>query len=59
VGVVARVDRKDALKFVTKLIALLEDNGLAVFLEPKLAERIKKSRLLYACILLFSRGESF
>ena len=46
-GVVARVDRKEALKFVPKLIALLEDNGLAVFLEPKLAERIRKSRLLY------------
>jgi hypothetical protein len=59
VGVGARVDRKEALKYVTKLIALLEDHGLSVFLEPKLAERIKKSRLLYACMLLFSRGESF
>jgi len=42
VGVVARVDRKEALKFVTKLMALLEEKGLSVFLEPKLAERIKK-----------------
>ena len=58
-GVVARVDRKEALKFVTKLIALLEDNGLSVFLETKLVERIKKSRLLYACMRLFFRGENF
>jgi len=42
VGVVARVDRKESLKFVTKLLALLEEKGLSVFLEPKLAERVKK-----------------
>ena len=41
-GVVARVDRKEALKFVTKLIARLEEKELSVFLEPKLAERVKK-----------------
>lgn len=41
-GVVARVDRKEALKFVTKLIAYLEEKGLSVLLEPKLAERVKK-----------------
>lgn len=41
-GVVARVDRKEALKFVTKLIAHLEEKGLSVLLETKLAERIKK-----------------
>jgi NAD+ kinase len=42
VGVVARVDRKEALKAVTKLIAYLEEKGLSVLLEPKLAERLKK-----------------
>ena len=41
-GVVARVDRKEALKFVTKLMTLLEDKGLSVLLETKLAERVKK-----------------
>lgn len=41
-GVVARVDRKEALKFVTKLIAYLEEKGLSVLLETKLAERVKK-----------------
>lgn len=41
-GVVARVDRKEALKAVTKLIAYLEEKGLSVLLEPKLAERLKK-----------------
>jgi NAD+ kinase len=42
VGVVARVDRKEALKAVTKLIAYLEEKGLSVLLETKLAERVKK-----------------
>jgi NAD+ kinase len=42
VGVIARVDRKEALRFVTKLIAYLEERRLSVFLEPKLAERVKK-----------------
>ncbi len=41
-GVIARVDRKEALRFVTKLIAYLEERRLSVFLEPKLAERVKK-----------------
>jgi len=43
VGIVARVDRKGAMKFATKLIAHLEEKGLSVFLEPKLAERTKKT----------------
>jgi len=43
VGVVARVDRKEAMKFATKLIAHLEEKGLSVFLEPKLAEHVKKT----------------
>lgn len=42
VGLVARVDRKDAVTFVGKLMAHLEERGLSVFLEPKLAERFKK-----------------
>jgi len=45
VGIVARVDRKEALKFVMKLIALLEEKGLSVFFEPNLAERIKKMEI--------------
>jgi NAD+ kinase len=43
VGIVARVDLKEALRFATKLIAHLEEKGLSVFLEPKLAERTKKT----------------
>ncbi len=42
VGVIARVDRREALRFVAKLIAYLEERSLSVFLEPKLAERVKK-----------------
>lgn len=38
VGLVARVDRKEALEFATKLLAHLEARGLSVFLEPKLAK---------------------
>ena len=41
-GLVARVDRKDAMAFVGKLITHLEEKGLSVFLEPKLAARFKK-----------------
>lgn len=42
-GVVARVDRKGAMKFAAELIARLEEKGLSVFLEPRLAERIGKT----------------
>ena len=41
-GIVARVDRKKAMNFANKLIAHLEEKGLSVFLEPKLAEHAKK-----------------
>ena len=42
-GIVARVDRKEAMKFATEIIAHLEGKGLSVFLEPKLAKRTKKT----------------
>lgn len=41
-GIIARVDRKKAMNFANKLIAHLEEKGLSVFLEPKLAEHTKK-----------------
>jgi NAD+ kinase len=43
VGTVARVDRKGAMKLAAKLTAHLEEKGLSVFLEPKLAEHIGKT----------------
>ncbi|MFQ5758409.1 MAG: NAD(+)/NADH kinase [Candidatus Bathyarchaeia archaeon] len=43
VGIVARVDQKKALDFATELIKHLEAKGLAVFLEPRLAEYAKKT----------------
>ena len=43
VGLVARVDRKAALKFATKLVTHLEAKGLSIFLEPKLAKHINKT----------------
>jgi NAD+ kinase len=42
VGIVARVDRKGAMKLAAELTARLEGRGLSVFLEPKLAEHIGK-----------------
>jgi len=42
-GVVARVDRKEALDFATKLTTHLETRGLSVFLEPKLAKHAHKT----------------
>lgn len=44
VGVVSRVDRKEALRFAAKLVRHLEAKGLNVLLEPKLASHIKKPR---------------
>ena len=38
VGLVARVDRKSALKLAAKLLDHLEARGLSVFLEPRLAK---------------------
>ncbi|MFQ5999603.1 MAG: NAD(+)/NADH kinase [Candidatus Bathyarchaeia archaeon] len=43
VAIVARVDRKEAMEFATKLIAHLEEKKLSVFLEPKLAKRAKRA----------------
>jgi len=45
VGIVARPDRKEALKLGTKLLKHLESRGLKVFLEPELAEHTKKPDL--------------
>jgi NAD+ kinase len=45
VGIVARTDRKDALGLTRKLLAHLKARKLAVFLEPELAESIKKHDL--------------
>ncbi len=58
------------MKFVTKLMALLEEKGLSVFLEQKLAEHVKKIETAFVRLgdnfyqrlkgrLLFSGGESF
>ena len=44
VGVVCRVDRKEALRFAAKLVRHLEEKGLNVMLEPKLSSHIKKPR---------------
>ena len=41
-GIVARVDRKKAMNFANKLMTHLENKGLSVFLEPKLAKHAKK-----------------
>ena len=43
VGLVARVDEKEALKLAKKLMSHLEDKGLSVFLEPRLARHVKKA----------------
>ena len=41
-GIVARVDRKKAMNFANRLMTHLENKGLSVFLEPKLAKHAKK-----------------
>lgn len=43
VGLVARIDEKEALKLAKKLMSHLEDKGLSVFLEPSLAKHVKKA----------------
>lgn len=43
VGVVARTDSKEALRFATKLVDHLKEKGLSVFLEPKFAELTEKT----------------
>lgn len=42
VGLVARVDQKEAVKLARKLVPHIEDKGVSVFLEPSLAKRAKK-----------------
>jgi len=42
VGLVARVDRKQALKLVAKLLDHLEARELSVFLEPRLAKYVNR-----------------
>lgn len=41
-GIVARPDRKEALEIAAKLLTHLENKGLKVFLEPKLAQHVNK-----------------
>ncbi len=43
VGVVARADSKEAIRFATKLVDHLKEKDLSVFLEPKFAELTKKT----------------
>lgn len=43
VGLVSRADRKSALQLATKIMRCLENKGLEVILDPKLAKRINKS----------------
>jgi len=45
VGLVSRVDKKGALQLTTKLLEHLEEKGLKVKLEPKLAKHINKPKL--------------
>jgi NAD+ kinase len=45
VGIVARTDRKDALVLATKIVDHLKTKKITVFLEPELAESIRKSNL--------------
>jgi len=42
VGLVARIDQKEAVKLAKKLMPHIEDKGASVFLEPSLAKRVKK-----------------
>lgn len=41
-GITARPDRKEALEIAAKLLNFLENNGLEVFLDQKLAQCINK-----------------
>jgi len=42
VGLVARIDEKEAVKLAKKLVPHIENKGVSVFLEPSLAKRAKK-----------------
>jgi len=46
VGVISRVDRKEALQLVAKLIRHLEVRGLKVMLDPRLARHVKQPDLV-------------
>lgn len=43
VGLVARIDQKEAVKLAKKLMLHIEDKGVSVFLEPTLAKRVNKT----------------
>ncbi len=43
VGLVARIDQKDAVKLAKKLTPHIEDKGVSVFLESSLAKSVKKT----------------
>lgn len=45
VGIVSRVDKKEALKLVKTLVTHLKEKGLNVFLEPNLAVSIDKQEM--------------
>jgi NAD+ kinase len=45
VGIVSRVDKKEALQLVSKMIRHLETKDLAVMLDPRLTKHIKKPDL--------------
>jgi len=45
VGLISRVDRKSALQLATKMMRYLENKGLEVMLEPRLAKQINKTKL--------------
>jgi len=42
VGLVARIDEKEAVELAKKLMAHIENKGVSVFLEPSLAKRAKR-----------------
>jgi len=44
VGIVSRIDRREALRFVEKLVNHLKAKKVQVFLEPKLAKQLNKTK---------------
>jgi NAD+ kinase len=45
VGIVSRIDRREALRFVEKLVNHLEAKKVNVFLEPKLAKKLNNTKI--------------
>jgi NAD+ kinase len=45
VGIISRIDRREALKFVEKLVNHLEAKKVHVSLEPKLAKQLNKTKI--------------